>query len=463
MNFNNNFFYFKLSYRESLMGVLDDKISKFCNKLYNYFSSNNQNISIENKQCSILSNQIKLLSEPILNNENHENYDTKKVKKYIELKEYRNDDFIISKNLPSKKSKSLKDFEILRLIGEGSFGKVFLAKLRESKNNKQYAMKIIEKENVIKWKQENNIFTERYILQNLNHPFISKLSFAFQDYEKLYLITDFMPGGDLMHKLISYGKLSERISKLYASELFLAIDFLHKNDIIFRDLKPDNILLDEFGHIKLTDFGLSKKLNCDDNINDLIKNKKNIKRHKITYSICGTPNYIAPEVYEGIGYSKEIDWWSFGIVIYEMLTGKFPFKKKNKDNTFYFNQKINFNLKFPLSNDAIDLIEKLLENDIQKRLIDPYKIMNHNFFKGINWDDVYNKRIEIDNNNSNISNKSVEEQLNENFDKKFIENKIEVEKISESKNKDNNYLEKNYSSFQNFSFACKESKEEIIA
>ena len=266
-----------------------------------------------------------------------------------------------------------------------------------------------------------------------------------------------------MHKLISYGKLSERISKLYASELFLAIDFLHKNDIIFRDLKPDNILLDEFGHIKLTDFGLSKKLNCDDNINDLLKNKKNIKRHKITYSICGTPNYIAPEVYEGIGYSKEIDWWSFGIVIYEMLTGKFPFKKKNKDNTFYFNQKINFNLKFPLSNDAIDLIEKLLENDIQKRLIDPYKIMNHNFFKGINWDDVYNKRIEIDYNNSNISNKSVEEQLNENFDKKFIENKIEVEKISESKNKDNNYLEKNYSSFQNFSFACKESKEEIIA
>jgi hypothetical protein len=89
--------------------------------------------------------------------------------------------------------------------------------------------------------------------------------------------------------------------------------------------------------------------------------------------------------------------------------------------------------------------------------------MNHNFFKGINWDDVYNKRIEIDYNNSNISNKSVEEQLNENFDKKFIENKIEVEKISESKNKDNNYLEKNYSSFQNFSFACKESKEEIIA
>ena len=308
MNFNNNFFYFKLSYRESLMGVLDDKISKFCNKLCNYFSSNNQNISIENKQCSILSNQIKLLTEPILNNENHENYDTKKVKKYIELKEYRNDDFIISKNLPNKKSKSLKDFEILRLIGEGSFGKVFLAKLRESKNNKQYAMKIIEKENVIKWKQENNIFTERYILQNLSHPFISKLSFAFQDYEKLYLITDFMPGGDLMHKLISYGKLSERISKLYASELFLAIDFLHKNDIIFRDLKPDNILLDEFGHIKLTDFGLSKKLNCDDNINDLIKNKKNIKRHKITYSICGTPNYIAPEVYEGIGYSKEIDW-----------------------------------------------------------------------------------------------------------------------------------------------------------
>ena len=354
---------------------------------------------------------------------------------------------ISDKNI-RKNSISLNNFNILRLIGAGSFGKVFLANLK-SDINKKYAMKILEKDKIIEWKQENNIFTEKYILQNLKHPFLSKLSYAFQDSEKLYLVTDFMPGGDLMHKLISYGKLSEKTAKIYSSELFLAIDFLHKNDIIFRDLKPENILLDEIGHIKLTDFGLSKKLTNDNKTNDI----------KYTYSICGTPNYIAPEVYYGNGYSKEIDWWSFGIVIYEMLTGKFPFKK-NKETKRFINQKVNFDLKFPLSNEAKDLIEKLLNYDVDKRLIDPIQIMNHKFFSGIDWDDIYNKKIIPDSGySSNLSsNKSIEENLTENFDKKFIENKSEVEKVFEINKKDNNYLEE--ISFQNFSFC---DKEQILA
>jgi protein-serine/threonine kinase len=272
-----------------------------------------------------------------------------------------------------------------------------------------------------------------------------------------------MPGGDLMHKLISYGKLSEKTSKLYASELFLAIDFLHKNDIIFRDLKPDNILIDEIGHIKLTDFGLSKKFNCeiDNSINDSPNSQKSNKSHKITYSICGTPSYIAPEVYKGIGYSKEIDWWSFGIVIYEMLTGKFPFKRIGKGNKKIFNLDVNFELKSPLSNDAKDLIGKLLEKDINKRLTEPFDIMNHSFFKDVNWDDVYNKKILPEKNNFNdISNKSIEEQLNNNFDKQFIENKIEVEKIEGFQKKIHNNIERDDSLFQNFTFY---EKEEIIA
>ena len=448
------------------MGIIFELISKKCKIVYTFFISNNQNNSIEKNQSSIIQNKNIKLNELLLQNDNNYNITNKNNKKYIELDEYNYNDFIISsKKIKSKNSKSLKDFEILRLIGEGSYGKVFLTKLKndKTKKNKQYAMKILEKENVKKWKQKNNIFTERYILQNFNHPFISKLSYAFQDYEKLYLVTDFMPGGDLMHKLISYGKLSEKNSKLYASELFLAIDFLHKNDIIFRDLKPDNILIDEIGHIKLTDFGLSKKFNCetDNSINDSPNSQKSNKSHKITYSICGTPSYIAPEVYKGIGYSKEIDWWSFGIVIYEMLTGKFPFKRIGKGNKKIFNLDVNFELKSPLSNDAKDLIGKLLEKDINKRLTEPFDIMNHSFFKDVNWDDVYNKKILPEKNNFNdISNKSIEEQLNNNFDKQFIENKIEVEKIEGFQKKIHNNIERDDSLFQNFTFY---EKEEIIA
>ena len=448
------------------MGIIFELISKKCKIVYTFFISNNQNNSIEKNQSSIIQNKNIKLNELLLQNDNNYNITNKNNKKYIELDEYNYNDFIISsKKIKSKNSKSLKDFEILRLIGEGSYGKVFLTKLKndKTKKNKQYAMKILEKENVKKWKQKNNIFTERYILQNFNHPFISKLSYAFQDYEKLYLVTDFMPGGDLMHKLISYGKLSEKNSKLYASELFLAIDFLHKNDIIFRDLKPDNILIDEIGHIKLTDFGLSKKFNCeiDNSINDSPNSQKSNKSHKITYSICGTPSYIAPEVYKGIGYSKEIDWWSFGIVIYEMLTGKFPFKRIGKGNKKIFNLDVNFELKSPLSNDAKDLIGKLLEKDINNRLTEPFDIMNHSFFKDVNWDDVYNKKILPEKNNFNdISNKSIEEQLNNNFDKQFIENKIEVEKIEGFQKKIHNNIERDDSLFQNFTFY---EKEEIIA
>jgi len=435
------------------MGIIAEKISEKCNKLSNYFTSPSQNIVLEKKESSIYFKTKSLsLTESLLERNKNENSNKKPKQKFIELKEIKSNEMIISEKKERKNSITLNNFNILRLIGQGSYGKVFLSELKNDKS-KQYAMKILEKDKIIEWKQENNIFTERYILQNIKHPFISKLSYAFQDSEKLYLVTDFMPGGDLMHKLISYGKLSEKTSKIYASELFLAIDFLHKNDIIFRDLKPENILLDDFGHIKLTDFGLSKKLN------NSIYNNYNNKHNRITYSICGTPYYIAPEVYYGNGYSKEIDWWSFGIVLYEMLTGKFPFKK-NKDNKRFIYQKVNFDLNFTISNNAKDLISKLLDYDVEKRLTNPLLIMNHNFFSGIDWDDIYNKKVVPDTGySSNISNKSVEEQLTENFDKKYIENKKEVEKVYENSKKGNHYIGFE-NSFPNFSFC---EKEQILA
>lgn len=270
---------------------------------------------------------------------------------------------------------SLLDFEVLKLIGAGTFGKVFLVReLKQNLTPKLFAMKILEKDKIIELDQVQNTLTEREILEKISHPFISKLCYAFQDTNKLYLLTEFMTGGDLMHKLTSYRKLNESQAKLYACEIFLALDFLHKNNIIFRDLKPENILLDREGHIKLTDFGLSKKFSNSDCIIN--------KTHKITFSICGTFQYIAPEVYEGMGYAQEIDWWSYGIVLYEMLTGKFPFKKDPLTHKIIPQLVFNDNVK--VSIEAKDLIEQLLDQNVKKRLFNPELIKTHKFFDDIN-------------------------------------------------------------------------------
>ena len=245
-----------------------------------------------------------------------------------------------------------------------------------------------------------------------------------------------MPGGDLMHKLTSYGKLNESQTKLYACEIFLALDFLHKNNIIFRDLKPENILLDREGHIKLTDFGLSKKFTNSDCIIN--------KTHKITFSICGTFQYIAPEVYEGMGYAQEIDWWSYGIVLYEMLTGKFPFKKDPVTHKIIPQLVFNDNVK--VSIEAKDLIEQLLDQNVKKRLFNPELIKTHKFFDDINWDNVYNKKYQINSTNE-------ESKVEENFESKFLNNKTEVIKINEQKEgRSLHNRDDSSSSFLNFSF-----------
>ena len=340
---------------------------------------------------------------------------------------------------------SLLDFEVLKLIGAGTFGKVFLVReLKQNLTPKLFAMKILEKDKIIELDQVQNTLTEREILEKISHPFISKLCYAFQDINKLYLLTEFMPGGDLMHRLTSFGKLNECQAKLYACEIFLALDFLHKNNIIFRDLKPENILLDREGHIKLTDFGLSKKFTNSDCIIN--------KTQKITFSICGTFQYIAPEVYEGMGYAQEIDWWSYGIVLYEMLTGKFPFKKDPLTHKII--PRLVFNDKVKVSLDAKDLIERLLDQNVHKRLFNPELIKKHKFFDDINWDNVYNKKYQIM--STNKKNK-----VEENFESKYLNNKKEVIMINEQKeghslhNRDDSCF-----TFLNFSFC---ENEEITA
>ena len=275
---------------------------------------------------------------------------------------------------------SLKDFKILKKLGKGAFGKVLLVHNEEL--NKYFAMKILKKKFIEKNKQQFHVKTERKILEIIEHPFVAKLYYAFQNSEKLYLLTEYMPGGEMFYHLHKDIYFSEERTKFYISEIILALIYLHKNNIIYRDLKPENILLDEQGHIKLTDFGLSKIVN-------------NINKDK-TYTICGTPEYVAPEVLLNKGYNKSADWWSLGIVLYEMLCGETPFKEARErlDINIYYKPIYQNKL---ISDIAFDLIQKLCEINVNLRLGSSEnefeEISKHKFFNGIDWKKLENKEI----------------------------------------------------------------------
>ena len=271
----------------------------------------------------------------------------------------------------------LEDFSLIRLIGVGSYGRVYAGTKKSSK--KLYAIKILDKKMINTKIQNNNIRTEKAILSNLNHPFIMKLNYAFQTKNSLYFITQFMHGGELNYHIYKEKNnyFTEEKTKFYAAQIIIALNYLHENKCIYRDLKPENILIDINGNIKLTDFGLSKI--CD------------------TYpckakTLCGTPEYFAPEILFSNEYGIEIDWWSLGVVIYEMLSGYLPFKiiQGKKITKSIYKQKIKIFKHF--SGEAIDLIIKLLEYNPKKRI--KYKeIINHSFFKDINWDKIKKKQI----------------------------------------------------------------------
>jgi len=269
------------------------------------------------------------------------------------------------------------DFELLKVIGKGSFGKVM--QVRKKDDGQIYAMKVLRKEAIIARKQVDHTRAEKAILQKIRHPFIVKLNFAFQTEDKLYMVLDFVNGGELFFHLKNEGKFSEERIRLYAAEISLALNHLHSMDIVYRDLKPENILIDSDGHICITDFGLSKEITPEEGA---------------THTFCGTPEYLAPEVLKGQGHGCPVDWWSLGTLIYEMFTGLPPFYSQNI-NIMY--QKIlNGELRFPdfMSPDACDLLEGFLTRDPAKRLGSDFnQVKNHPFFKGIDWDKLERKEI----------------------------------------------------------------------
>ncbi|XP_007890255.1 ribosomal protein S6 kinase alpha-6 isoform X3 [Callorhinchus milii] len=274
-------------------------------------------------------------------------------------------------------------FELLKVLGQGSFGKVFLVrKIIGPDAGQLYAMKVLRKA-TLKVRDRVRTKMERDILVEVNHPFIVKLHYAFQTEGKLYLILDFLRGGDVFTRLSKEVMFTEEDVKFYLAELALALDHLHSLGIVYRDLKPENILLDEGGHIKLTDFGLSKE---------------SVDQEKKAYSFCGTVEYMAPEVVNRRGHTQSADWWSFGVLMFEMLTGTLPFQGKDRNETMNMILKAKLGMPQFLSPEAQSLLRMLFKRNPTNRLgAGPdgvEEIKRHPFFSTIDWNKLVRKEIQ---------------------------------------------------------------------
>ncbi|KAF2085191.1 serine/threonine-protein kinase cot-1 [Saccharata proteae CBS 121410] len=343
--------------------------------------------------------------------------DSRKQQKLIDVKqaELRFLRFLRTKERP-------ENFTTVKIIGKGAFGEVKLVQRRN--DGKVYALKSLIKSEMFKKDQLAHVRSERDILAESDSPWVVKLHTTFQDNTFLYMLMEFLPGGDLMTMLIKYEIFTEDITRFYMAELTLAIEAVHKLGFIHRDIKPDNILLDRGGHIKLTDFGLSTgfhkeheasyyqkllsgpshKSNRDnrnsvalDQIQLTVSNRTQINtwrksRRQLAYSTVGTPDYIAPEIFSGKGYDFGCDWWSVGTIMFECLIGWPPFCAEEPHDTYRKIVDWKNNLHFPpdqqLGPQAQDFIKALI-NEPDKRLGrvgGAHEIKQHAFFRGVNWD-----------------------------------------------------------------------------
>jgi len=278
-------------------------------------------------------------------------------------------------------SPRLDSFKMVKVIGKGSFGKVFL--VREIKTGEMYALKVLRKDNIIKRNQVEHTKTERNVLGYVKHPFIVGMNMAFQSKDKLYFVLDYCAGGELFFHLGKLGKFQEPRARFYAAEIVLAISYVHNLDIIYRDLKPENVLLDARGHVRLTDFGLSKE--------GISSSSSGAN------SFCGTPEYLAPEILNRHGHGRAVDWWSLGALLYEMLTGLPPFYCQDRDKLFEKIRKSELHYPQSLSRTANNVLRGLLTRDPTARLgsgpNDAEDIKRHEFFAEIDWEELANGKM----------------------------------------------------------------------
>merc|ERR1719397_1078334 len=271
----------------------------------------------------------------------------------------------------------LEDFDMVKTIGTGTFARVCLCRERTSRD--YFALKILAIHDVIRLKQVEHVKNEKNILKEINHPFLVDLAWNYKDKSFLYMLFPYVCGGELFSYLRSAGRFNSSTAFFYTAEIVSALDYLHSLSIVYRDLKPENLLLDQDGHLKITDFGFAKRITDR------------------TWTLCGTPEYLAPEIIQSKGHNKAVDWWALGILVYEMLAGYPPFYAENPLGIY--EKILAGKVEWPkcIENVAKDLIRKLLVIDRTKRIGNLKNgaddIKNHKWFKGLDWEEVYQRKL----------------------------------------------------------------------
>lgn len=286
-------------------------------------------------------------------------------------------DFVESWNGKSSDNAKLSDFQIYRGLGTGAFGVVYLVKHVNS--DKYYALKALEKDKVVKSKQIEHSYYEKKVLCCLNFPFVVYMKYHFKDNVYIYFVLPFIAGGEMFTHLRKTGKYEEHASKFYGAQVILALEYLHSCELVYRDLKPENILIDRTGYIKITDFGFCKLI------------------HGRTWTLCGTPEYLAPEIILSKGYGMSVDWWSLGILLFEMSAGFPPFYAA--DPMRIYEKIVAGKYKCPshFTPELKDLVGRVLQVDTTRR----YGVLkdgvldfkNHKWFKELDWDMILNSRM----------------------------------------------------------------------